>query len=235
MSLLRESPLSSPFRNILKEINITQNKNVENVNEIFEVRKQIYDNRELFYKVTESNQIVLENQNEIDEITENVKKGRQMLLEELSKNRELVNDKNNLDEFKTISLNICTENLQNIKHLKLCFDNQEFNTDDLQNFIDNIEYSIGNIIDLVNENVKNKADKINSNFEKNTSLIKSLSDLYNIFKSTSSLHTCPSCMLNESNVFCNCGHTFCNTCIDKSKYCYMCRAPITKINKLYLS
>lgn len=158
-----------------------------------------------------------------------------MLLEELSKNRQLLNDKNNLEEFESMSLNICNESQQKINHLKLCFDNQELDTNELQNHIDNIEYSIGNIIELIKDNITTKTLNIDSKFDKNNALIKSLSDLYNVFKSTSSLHTCPACMQSESDVFCNCGHTFCKKCIEKSKYCYICRAPIGKINKLFFN
>lgn len=225
-----------PFRTTLKEINQPNSDSVD-INEVFQVRKQIYDNKDLFYKIAENEQtdLIIENQKEINEITEHVKKGRQILLEELSKNRQLVNDKNNLEEFESMSLNICNESLQKINHLKLCFDNQELDTNELQNHIDNIEYSIGNILELIKDNIKIKSQNIDSKFDKNNALIKTLSELYNIFKSTSSLHTCPACMVSESDVFCICGHTFCKNCIEKSKYCYICRAPIGKINKLFFN
>ena len=223
-----------PFRTMLKEINETNNDTVD-INEVFQVRKQIYDNKDLFYKIAENEQIIIENKEEINEITENVKKGRQLLLDELSKNRQLLNDKIYLEEFESISLDICNESLQKINNLKLCFDNQELDTNELQNHIDNIEYSIRNILELIKDNFKIKTQNIDSKFDKNNAIIKTLSDLYNIFKSTSSLHTCPACMSSESDVFCNCGHTFCRNCIEKSKYCYICRAPIGKINKLFFN
>jgi hypothetical protein len=237
MSLLRDFSLSAPYRNILKEISDSNvNLNYENINEIFTVRKQIYDNKELFYKIAENDNIeIADNKDEIKTLTENVKKGRQMLVDELSKNRQLLNDKTSLEEFKSLSLDICNNNLQKMNNLKLYFDNQEINSDELQNNIDTIEYAIGNIVELIEKNFAEKAENINLNFNKNNAMIKTLSGLYNVFKSTSSLHVCPACMSNESEVFCSCGHTFCKSCIEKSRYCYLCRAPVGKLHNLFFN
>lgn len=217
-----------PFRTILNELN--ENKDID---ENFIMRKKIYENKELFYQIAEKDVVELENKVELLEITDYVKKGKDLLLKELDINRDIMNVKINLDEFKFITLDICIESQKKINQLKLCFDNQEFDTTELQNHIDCIDYSLGNIIELINVNNDTKSENINKKFIKNNAIIKNLSEIYNIFKSSASTHICPACISNEVDVFCNCGHTFCNSCISKSKYCYLCRAQITKINKLY--
>lgn len=217
-----------PFRTILNELN-----EKKDIDENFLTRKKIYENKELFYKIAENDIIEIENKEEIIEISDYVKKGKNLLLKELEINRDIMNDKISLSEFKSISLDICIESQKRINQLKLCFDNQKLDTIELQNHIDCIDYSINNIIELINLNNDNKSIIITNKFNKNNAIIKKLSDIYNIFKSSASSHTCPACITNEVDMFCNCGHTFCNSCIIKSKYCYLCRAPITKLSKLY--
>jgi hypothetical protein len=77
--------------------------------------------------------------------------------------------------------------------------------------------------------------------DKLEALILSLSNTYSILRTTPLVHICPICMTNDVDTFLEpCGHTICNECIsnkfcNSSKFCYMCRASVRGIRRLYFS
>lgn len=65
--------------------------------------------------------------------------------------------------------------------------------------------------------------------------IKCMMDVFSFSKGFSIGHPCPICLGEEVRVFCEpCGHTYCSHCL-RSAHCYICRAKITKVHKLFFT
>lgn len=57
--------------------------------------------------------------------------------------------------------------------------------------------------------------------------------LYSYTKINSNTHSCPICLSNEVEQFCDpCGHCYCKSCL-KSTYCYICRVKVKNIHRLF--
>lgn len=47
---------------------------------------------------------------------------------------------------------------------------------------------------------------------------------------------CVICLLNDLSFCCiPCGHTYCHICIEKSYNCFICKKPIIRIQKIFIS
>lgn len=106
--------------------------------------------------------------------------------------------------------------------------------DMIQDNIDNITFSLVNIKTKLEERVNKEINEIDTSIKRSEYIIKSLGDSFSIFKSTSYTHVCSICLTNNVEVYVDCGHTYCSTCV-KNNFCYLCRKKVNKVSKLYFS
>jgi hypothetical protein len=206
------------------------------VDEKYNLRKKLYENRDVFHEVNEKSvalEIPIEEKQQLDAIREHVSHGREILLKELDMHKHLTDEKIKLETFENSCKSICLECQQKVSMIANSFDEHGFQTQDLQDHIDGVIYAIGQIYELINNNVTEKNKTLKELVDKNKTKIKYLSDTYNIIRNTNIGHLCPVCLTNEVNTFCEpCGHSFCNKCM-KSTYCYICRLKINKLHPLF--
>lgn len=204
---------------------------------LFDLRKQLYEQRcDLLDIETESHQFIPEDiKNELNQINENVLKGQRLLENELLHYKKLTKEKQDLEIFESTGKSTCLECQNKISDLLVHFENQKCATTDLKNFVDEVIYYIGQIFEILEQHVKERKETISEKIQKNTSMLKYLSNIYKVLRGTNIGYICPICINNEVNVFCDpCGHSFCDKCISVS-YCYMCKRRINSIKKLYFS
>jgi hypothetical protein len=234
----QQDHLNSFFSSSLPSTNIFHELSSKDVEERFELRKKMYENKEVFNElITRPDQdvAVMEDEAEYSAIKEHISKGKEILLAELAKHKELAMQKSALEEFESSAKSICVESQQKVTQLQTRFDSQKFDTTELSNHIDGVMYSIGEIFELVNSNVKTKNEELQKLINANNSKIRYLSEAYGILKSANMVHLCPVCLTNEVNTFCDpCGHSFCDKCM-RSTYCFMCRVRINKLHPLFFS
>lgn len=215
---------SIPTHNIYHELNSKQTDD----------KRLIYDYKDILAKMNEINIVNVEdNQEEYDTIKLYVQKGHTILINELKKHKELTVKKNNIEEFENSVKSTCLECQQKLSQLIIKFETEDIDTVDLQNHIDSTVYSLGSIFELASKNAKEKTEILSQEINKNNSIIRYLSNTYNILKNTSLGHTCSICLMNEVTQFCDpCGHCYCSKCM-KGNYCYMCRMKVNKLNPLF--
>ena len=214
---------------------ICQITETNDVQKMFELRKQLYEHRNKLIDTESEDGIPQESKKELDEINENVLKGQSLLERELETFRKLTKEKVDLKDFEIHAKSTCLECQKMMSQLIIHFENQDIKTTELQTFIDEVIYYIGQVYNIVEDNVKSKNDSLSSRIQKNASYLKYLSDTYKVLRGTNIGYVCVVCMHNEVNVFCDpCGHSFCNKCMTAS-YCHMCRRKVNTIRNLYFS
>ena len=73
-----------------------------------------------------------------------------------------------------------------------------------------------------------------SNLKKTKKILQVLQDVFCVHKWCKSYHVCPVCLTNEVSIYINpCGHTFCQTCMNR-EYCDLCRRKVISKGKLYI-
>lgn len=208
-----------------------------NLEEKYQLRKKLYESRDIISEVTKVDESILdsvENKNELIELKKNIEKGKSVLVEELQKHKELAIKNIEINEFETITKSLCAECEYKIALLKAYFQNHTDVSNELQDYIDGMYYSLQQILDLINTTVESKAKDIKDDIVKNTAIIKYMAETFHTIKESQFGHICPICLTNEVNIFCNpCGHSFCNKCLSNSQYCYMCRLKINKVHPLF--
>jgi hypothetical protein len=201
----------------------------------YNYRKTLYENKDLFFNLKTLDIDDKINLDEYEIINNNIIKGKEIL------NNELVNqsvydiEKKAImeidSEIKKTSLEFSSK-LENLKNLI----NSKNNNEDIQNYIDNIMYSFDCIKTAFAPEISSKLNDLNKKIIKSHHIIQTLSKGYGILKNSNIGYTCPICINNQVDVFIQCcGHTYCEKCISKSNYCYMCRIKVDKVSKLYFS
>lgn len=204
----------------------------ESIEELFQSRKKLYDNREILCEVLNDKEDVCNE--EYQEIKRNVMKGKEILMSELEKNKELTMKTIVVDEFESLAKSACSECQNNLLLIKTCFEKTSGDLEGLQNHIDGALYCISEILELINSTVAAEKQSIHADVIKNKAAIKMMAEAYNILKNVNMMHLCPVCLSSEVNVFCDpCGHSFCNKCIKNTHFCYICRLKISRTRPLF--
>ena len=99
----------------------------------------------------------------------------------------------------------------------------------LKTILDNVDmYACRGLLNIEKQ-IQHAKDVV----QKQKEIIQSGVDLLQCMSLVTGVHACPICLSAEVKVFCiPCGHTFCDTCL-KTKKCYICRAFISDVQKLY--
>jgi hypothetical protein len=101
--------------------------------------------------------------------------------------------------------------------------------------------SVHNLKTSILEDLESQLASVSIEKDRIEAIILSLSQTYNVLRTTPLVHICPICMNNDVDTFLDpCGHTICHECIsnkfcNSSKFCYMCRTHVRGIRRLYYS
>lgn len=209
-----------------------------NIEQEYNLRKLIYENRDLFFAL-DKNQLSLTQEipksqkEELDKMAESVKTAKDLLTTELKKHAQLVEERNNAVNSQYQLQNSCQSAYRDLSNNvgAISDDNQE-----VVNHLDNINYSLQSISEMLNASIKNKIDELDSEIKKCAAVLSYLSQTFQILKESSVNCMCPICLNNQVDVYINpCGHTCCNACIRNSRYCYLCRTRISQYNKIFFN
>lgn len=207
-----------------------------NVNELYEYREKLYANKTILDELPIEYELSKEKTEELNNIKNSVDIGRHIITDQLKKYNDFTSQKNKIMEFDYINKNICMNIQKYMNELEINFHNQGFDTDELKNYTDGILFSIGEISNIINVNKTKKLEDIDNNLRECSSILSYLADTYSILKNTQIGNTCPICLSNNVDTFCEpCGHVYCNECIKPSLICYMCKGRIKKQYKIYFS
>lgn len=210
----------------------------------FNERQKIYQDKDLYHEIYNKNIVLLEDdiENKINTISSNVAEGRDLLVTELKKYNDYIESERNLSEFSQTALESCHKSinlfnaiLQDSKENK---NNKEFEMpiEELSNNVDEVIYGINNIMNIINTHIDKRKEILKKDMDKNIAILRKLIDVYGIIKSTTLVHICPICLTNEVSVFSiPCGHSLCSECISRTKHCCWCRTRIERIGKIFFS
>lgn len=215
--------------------NIYTNLNA-NVNELYEYRQKLYDNKKLLDELPIEYELSKEKEEELNNIKNNVNAGKDIITEQLKKYNEYTCQKNKIMEFDYNTKNICMNIQKYMSELEVNFHNQGIDTEELKTYTDGILFSIGEISNIINNTKSKKIQDIDKNLQECSSILSHLTDTYSILKNAQIGVTCAICLSNNVDTFCEpCGHVYCNDCIKRSLICYMCKGHIKKQYKIYFS
>ena len=193
------------FFGVAPLLNILPVGDNNNIQDQFDNRKKLYENRQLFFELSTQERKNSPDE-EISKINESVTKAKELLVKELETHKSLCEQKNNIDEAEAFIKSVCIESKQKLCHLEYYFTKID-PTFSIKNNIEIILNNIDNIIDLSSEHVKNHNNNFKDQVEKNNSRLAELSEVFGILKHMNMVHFCPICLTNEINIFCNpCGH-----------------------------
>jgi hypothetical protein len=197
----------------------------------YNLRKNIYDNKDLFYNL---NNKLIDNNIDLDKyehINNAIIEGKEILSDELVKQNLYNIEKKGLLSIENDVKNVAIDIQNKLEHIKTLLQ-----IDNLQDHVDSITYSFSCIQDSFKDVLNEKINKIDKKLIISEQILHKLSQSYGILKNITPGYACPICINKQVNVYVSkCGHTFCNECISKTNYCYICRSKIEKINKLYFS
>lgn len=199
---------------VFTELDVKQN---------FEVRKILYENKDLFTNNTE----VIDPDLKI--IQDNVEKGKQLLVETIKRRNE---DELKINELVRHKKNVnitCEDMYRNVSFFMK--DGSEQLLDD----VNNIRKHLTSLRTILNDNLEKEIAKHSQRIVEDDHRIRQLGTVYGVLRSTTTTNTCPICLVDMVDRFCDpCGHTFCSSCI-KANYCFVCRTKINKVHKLFYS
>jgi hypothetical protein len=207
----------------------------------FNIRRLIYENRELFHEFNNQTDILSQSlskdeKEKLDEVRSLVQQGRDILSSEIHHYKELITQKLKMVKFET-DINMQKKQLlQYLLFLKTAYVDAELDETYLQDHLDTIEYEFDGIIQNALDHIGKKRKALDESIEKSISIIKYMGTVYDTFRNTSLGHVCPICLHNEIEVYCTpCGHTICSNCAKGAYYCCMCRCKIDKTCNLFLA
>lgn len=199
--------------------------------DLFLLRKQIYDNKELFHEIAKSNldsNVGLESSTEC-ELEEYVVEARKRL-------------NGFMHTYNIIRTNIedLEKQRQDIMEASHAIKHHSHKLEHLLNLTPG-EHA-GNALDTMVEARCKQLDATMQEKKKELSDVskelKRLSRVFRILKNTTLFYTCPICLVHDVSCFViPCGHTLCDGCsmhIPGGK-CFMCRSPIERVQQLYFS
>lgn len=237
ISLLDQySNLFSRYDTVYSELNSSTNidSQTKSRNSIIEHYDKMIDifGKEEKMEMSEQMQILGFTQEEIDEfqnINTFVTKGRNTLLNYLKEHNDC--------ETKSASLSKriedTKETLRVIRYNLFSLEESHRSFKDLNNdIIDKIKTKEA----IALEELQSEQALLEIRKDKLECAIKHLLNTYNVLKSTSTLHMCPICLMNEIDSFIDpCGHTLCSHCCSKLNFCHMCRTKVKIVKSIYYS
>ncbi len=196
----------------------------------FNTRKLLYENKDVFFELSEDENI----SDEFKDLNDSILKGQKLLKNTLLDYNESSIEKQNLDNIIINTKNIYVDIQTKLDNIKNICKKHKIVVEDLEDSLDQINYILISILDNVENKVKEKKDKIITDLDKNKQTLKSLSKTFNILRSTNISYTCPVCLQNQVDVFIqDCGHSMCSQCVSKAIQCFFCRSRISHVSKLY--
>jgi hypothetical protein len=201
--------------------------------EEYQNRKILYENKDIFYELLKDNTVQEETQ-EHKEINDAIVKGQEMLKDAIVDYNKSHIEKQKIDDILKSSKNISFDMQAKMDYLKSICLNNDIKIDNLQDTIDQIQYSILYITESMETALQEKKEDIESKMVTSRSTLKHLSKAYNVLRTTSVSYTCPVCISNQVDSFIDpCGHCLCNKCLKNATHCYFCRARISRVVKLF--
>lgn len=171
---------------------------------------------------------------DLDDMNKNIIEGKNRLTSEINSYVQMLYENQIHNEKKKIYHN----DFRTIDNILISVTNlcrgYGLDMDSIQENLDNITYSIENIKQKLDNKVNKEINEIDEQIKRSEYIIHSLGDAFSIFKSTSFTYLCSICLTNNIDVYVDCGHTYCSSCI-KNNFCYICRKRVAKVNKLYFS
>jgi len=210
------------------------------VEQEFLTRKLLYENKDLFYELQNDLNISNnEDSSDIDPELQNINKvvssGKKLLLENLdiynfgTSNILKINE-SMIDTSETFFS--IDHKLEHIR--KMCVDKDLDIEHGVDNIIDQINYLLLSLRENMIESFNTKRKVHEDTIKKSKNTLKSLSKTYNIIHNTNISYTCPICMTDQVDTYCQpCGHALCMRCINKSNNCYFCKSRIISKQKIY--
>jgi hypothetical protein len=212
------------------------------VEQEFLTRKRLYENKDVFTDIAGDAEGDIGNEtdkNKLDPEIENINKavssGKKMLLENLDiynsgiANILKINESmiNSNETFFAID-----NKLEYIK--KICVDKDLDIEHGVDNIIDQINYLLFSLKENMIVSFTEKRRVHEENIQKSKTTLQALAKTYNIINNTNISYTCPICMVDQVDTYCNpCGHALCTRCISKSNNCYFCKSRIISKQKIY--
>lgn len=206
---------------------------MENIISEFNARKLLYENREILSEFLHENSEEISEENK--KINDVIVKGQKTLFDNMIKYNNSSLQKQNIEE-TIVSTKTSLLDFQNrIQNLKYTCSNNQIEIENLQDMIDQINYNLIFIVDEMESSLEEKLKNHEKEMVASKKIIQSLAKSYNILRNTSISYTCPICIVNQVDVYLDCGHTLCTRCAGKANHCFFCRACVSKIRKLYFT
>jgi hypothetical protein len=173
---------------------------------------------------------------ELKELRDSIIKSRQYLSIYLEDYNKLLADKQFIDEqekqMKTMIRDIKNHGI-NVLHIANQMDSPPDVSDDVSNHIDGLAYSTESIENAMTQVISAKKTAIDEKMKTTSGKLAYLSEAFSLSRGFNGRNMCPICMTNDVAVaFDPCGHCVCATCV-KWNNCYICRARILKVLKLF--
>lgn len=220
--------------------NIFTQLSTNNIEENFALRKQIYQNRELYFEQPDEIEDTLENNEVYENINNAIVEGKVMLTQKITDHAAKTVERETTSQIKDYvdETNLDVNRMLNKIQYDVSSILSEEEKTDLHAHIDIVSFEMQSIVSIISNSTSNKIKDLNEELKNISKAIRKLSTMYGIFRHVA--RTCPICMTNEVDGFYDpCCHSACMTCMNlhskKSSYCFYCRAKVNKINKIFFS
>lgn len=211
-------------------INVLQEMTRYSIDQEFNLRKQLYENREAFYDHIDLN---IEVDSEITELTAAVKKGREILKQEILNYSSLKDQLEQVDEQKDLfqdQISKLKRVMLYLDQVKLCYEGYKEDLENMNTLVHNMEEKFKTHLECATKDTREHYDKT---FQK----LVQLKEIYQVYKDSDVSFVCPVCMSEQVQSFLiPCGHTFCKKCLPSNGVrCHICRKQYQRTNTLYFN
>lgn len=215
--------------------------------DLFALRQQIYENKELFHQHAVSEQPDADAppvNDAFDVLEKHIEEGRQHMSDTILRYNALLSQKEIYDTLmQTLSINtsLITRNIADNQSLLSNMIATESNMEPLVHTIDTLNACMSNIeachtqaLDCVKSQcimpVENELKVVNKKIHR-------CAKAFGILKNASMGHTCPICLTNDVSYYtAPCGHTVCKDCRAQLRTkCFMCRKNIDACHPLFFN
>lgn len=236
----------------------------QTVTEMFELRQQIYANKQLFYPDLTAEGEVADGGGSgsgadadaaldtMRQIETSVLRGKDLLRTHLDAYNQLLDKKEALEHVGArmkLHLESAQAELNGAYQVLLAQQQQcqqggtgssNLPSRVLEEGLASLQTAMSNVAGVYNalsKEVQQGQEALRGQMQVHVRHLHQLSRVFHIVKNASVFYTCPICLAQDVEYFLNpCGHTFCKTCTDKiQRHCYMCRAEYAQIMRLYVN
>ena len=227
-----EDAFESPMPEIQQSI-VSTLRTSNGIENIFRARKNIYENKELFYNLSEKSNIPLPDDKDkelYDTINSNISIGKEILCKELD---DFKISKNILDSLSTYTHYVETQKNDIESKLRDIAKSSKDHDIDVEEHVREIQRILKILQNDVEDRVRQQTEPVAEKIRRCEQKIKYLATTYNIVKDVNLRNLCPVCLSNEVEVYnYPCGHTFCASC-SRGLWCHYCKTRITHVKSLY--